>query len=311
MLNAALRRGAARLRPAGRALSTKPAKKAPPHPYESFLSGGSSNYVEEMYAAWRQDPEAVHRSWQVYFREAEAGAPNPFVPPPALQSGATLPAAGASTLAPVPQAPFSDVSETMKVVQLVRAFQHRGHNIANLDPLGVYDADLDGSIPTELDLANYGWTDADMEREYDIGAFMANGFMSSGRPKLKLGKLIERLQQTYAGSIGVEYMHLADREQLNWIRERIETPEPHAFPKEEKLRMLDRLTCGAGGRGRPRHPRRPPACTRRRAPSSPPTSPTTHSHRAGGATTSSRFWPTSFRRSSALAWRAASLSSRA
>mmetsp|Transcript_35782 Transcript_35782/g.89075 ORF Transcript_35782/g.89075 Transcript_35782/m.89075 type:complete len:1000 (-) Transcript_35782:277-3276(-) len=230
----------------GRALSTKPAKKAPPHVLESFLSGGSTSYVDEMYLSWRANPESVHRSWQVYFKEAEAGGPNPFVLPPALSPGSQL--VGRTTTSEstmmVPTADLSQHSENMKVVQLIRAFQQRGHNIANLDPLGVYDADLDGSIPPELDLPNYGWTKADMEKEFDIGAFMASGFMSSDRPKLKLGKLIERLQQTYAGSIGVEYMHLADREQLNWIREKVETIEPQQFTGEEKLRILDRLTWG-------------------------------------------------------------------
>lgn len=253
------------LGPLGRALSTKPAKKAPPHAYESFLSGGSSNYVEEMYSAWRANPEAVHRSWQVYFREAEAGGPNPFVPPPTMHGLGAPPApVQTSMLTAIAQEPLTGHSETMKVVQLVRAFQHRGHNIANLDPLGVYDADLDGSIPPELDLANYGWTDADMEKEFDIGAFMATGFMSSDRPKLKLGKLIERLQQTYAGSIGVEYMHLADREQLNWIRDHLETPEPHQFPKDEKLRILDRLV------SRPAQPRHAPSPAPSPQPSSKP-----------------------------------------
>jgi 2-oxoglutarate dehydrogenase E1 component len=232
----------------GRALSTKPAKKPPPHPYESFLSANSSSYVDEMYAAWRAEPASVHASWQVYFREVEQGARNPFVPPPTLSAGQSLAAAANApldyALAPVGAPSSSEHSETMKVVQLVRAFQHRGHNIANLDPLGVYDADLDGSTPPELDLATYGWTDADLDKEFDIGAFMATGFMDTGRPKVPLRKLIERLQQTYAGSIGADYMHIADREQLNWVRTRLETPEPYSFPIDEKLRMLDRLTWG-------------------------------------------------------------------
>jgi len=130
------------------------------------------------------------------------------------------------------------------VVQLVRAYQHRGHNIADLDPLGLYDADLDGSIPPELDLANYGFTEADMDTEFNIGAFMATGFMASDRPNMKLRDLIKRLDQTYAGTVGVEYMHIPDREQCNWIRSHVETPEPHQFSREDKLRILDRLTWG-------------------------------------------------------------------
>ena len=35
---------------------------------ESFLSGSSSVYVEEMYEAWSYDPKSVHASWDAYFR---------------------------------------------------------------------------------------------------------------------------------------------------------------------------------------------------------------------------------------------------
>ena len=57
----------------------------------------------------------------------------------------------------------------------------------------------------------------------------------------KHGEIIDRLQQVYTDKIGVEYMHIWDHEQVNWIREQIETPSAQAFSKEEKMRMLDRL----------------------------------------------------------------------
>ena len=45
----------------------------------------------------------------------------------------------------------SSVSSTIVLPQaLIRAYQIRGHNIANLDPLGINDADLDDSMPPEL-----------------------------------------------------------------------------------------------------------------------------------------------------------------
>lgn len=44
------------------------------------------------------------------------------------------------------------------------------------------------------------------------------------------------------GSIGVEYIHIPDRAQCDWIRERIETPEPFKYSVEEKRVILDRLT---------------------------------------------------------------------
>ena len=65
------------------------------HPFESFLSGNAGNYVEEMYAAWKDDPASVHASWRAFFARVDAGAPPgaTFIPPPTLNAGASLQAA--------------------------------------------------------------------------------------------------------------------------------------------------------------------------------------------------------------------------
>ena len=55
------------------ALQSRALSAAPPPPpalpaQESYLSGTSGQYVEEMYEAWAQDPGSVHASWDAYFR---------------------------------------------------------------------------------------------------------------------------------------------------------------------------------------------------------------------------------------------------
>ena len=57
-----------------RTVSARPLSSAPPPPppeaahQESYLSGSSGSYVEEMYEAWAYDPKSVHASWDAYFR---------------------------------------------------------------------------------------------------------------------------------------------------------------------------------------------------------------------------------------------------
>ena len=70
---------------------------------------------------------------------------------------------------------------------------------------------------------------------------LQSGFLSGEAGPMKLRDIITRLEQIYTTSIGVEYMHIWDHEQVNWIREQIETSEQIEFTHEEKLRMLDRL----------------------------------------------------------------------
>jgi 2-oxoglutarate dehydrogenase E1 component len=41
--------------------------------------------------------------------------------------------------------------------------------------------------------------------------------------------------------VGIEYTHIPDREQCDWIRSRVEIPTKFAYSKEQKWVILDRL----------------------------------------------------------------------
>uniref|UniRef100_A0A8B9PCM6 2-oxoglutarate dehydrogenase complex component E1 n=1 Tax=Apteryx owenii TaxID=8824 RepID=A0A8B9PCM6_APTOW len=91
---------------------------------EPFLSGTSSNYVEEMYYAWLENPKSVHKSWDIFFRNANAGA----APGTAYQSPPPL----STSLSALSQAQFlvqaqpnvdKLVEDHLAVQSLIRAYQ--------------------------------------------------------------------------------------------------------------------------------------------------------------------------------------------
>lgn len=226
-----------------RHLSTTP-PSGPPHPFDSFLNGNSAPYIEDMYHAWKANPESVHASWQSVFKRMDGGAlpGQAFAPPPTINAGESLSTSAVPAGGSALSTGGEDTSFMLKVMQLIHAYQLRGHNVSDLDPLGLYDADLDGSTPPDLELENYGFTEADMDKPLFLGGLMQSGFLSIEADKpMTLREVVDRLRDTYSNKIGVEYMHIWDHEQVNWIREQIETPEKFQFTKQEKLRMLDRL----------------------------------------------------------------------
>jgi len=225
----------------GRA-KTKPDIDGLQDPNDAFLSGNTANYIDEMYMAWKDDPSSVHLSWQVYFKNME-GNGNPahaFQPPPTI---VPHPAGGIPAL--VPGANLggnTDVTKHLKVQLLVRAFQVRGHHQAKIDPLGIRaDANLRQVFPRELDLEHYGFTQMDLDEEYTLGPGILPRFARDGRDKMTLREIINACEKIYCGSYGVEYVHIPDREQCDWIRERIEIPQPYKYSQDEKRRILDRL----------------------------------------------------------------------
>jgi multifunctional 2-oxoglutarate metabolism enzyme len=119
------------------------------------------------------------------------------------------------------------------VHQIINMYRVRGHLIANLDPLGRREP----HTHPELDIAHHGLSIWDLDREFPIGNLGAGGFEGSTMP---LRDILGHLRDAYARTVGVEYMHIQEHEQKDWIQARVERPlvEPAA---EEKRRILDRL----------------------------------------------------------------------
>ena len=105
--------------------------------------------------------QAKPRDGKMRFALGGLPAGKTFQPPPTIRTGETLgsavvPEGGALT--------NEQTADYMKVMQLVLAYQSRGHCIAELDPLNMYAADLNHEMPPDLELANYGFTEADLDR---------------------------------------------------------------------------------------------------------------------------------------------------
>jgi 2-oxoglutarate dehydrogenase E1 component len=214
---------------------------------DSFLQGNTANYVDEMYMQWKGDPTSVHISWQVYFRNMESGdmpVSQAFQPPPNLVSSA--PQTNYKAGMGMGTSEGSDVMSHLKVQLLVRAYQARGHHKAKIDPLGIRsEAEQFGySKPRELELSHYNFTEKDLEQEIELGPGILPRFKTEQRQKMTLKEIIETCERLYCGSYGVEYIHIPDREQCDWLRERLEIPQPYKYSVDEKRRILDRLIWG-------------------------------------------------------------------
>ena len=165
-----------------------------------------------------------------------------FQPPPGLmgaaEEGAQL-GAGVSTQ----QRTHEDNHAKQNVQLLVRAYQAQGHHKAKTDPLGIRgEAKAFGyKRPKELELEYYGFSQSDMEQEFSLGPGVLPRYITNTRKSMKLKDIIAACEKIYCGAYGIEYLHIADREQCDWIRNRIEIPTPYKYSVDDKRRILDRL----------------------------------------------------------------------
>ena len=109
----------------------------------------------------------MHTSWDVYFRQVERGSVpgEAFIPPPTIQKGVTpVQSVGGTGFSSSPSSSSSERNDALGLSYLIRAYQVRGHEAANMDPLELQERQ---ELP-ELDIKTYGFTEQDLDRVIDI-----------------------------------------------------------------------------------------------------------------------------------------------
>jgi len=213
----------------------------------SFLSGANSEYIAHLYSNYLKNPSSVDRSWKDFFitlndkeitilRELHGASWTPNENRHDQNGFANVAPAANNNAVSAPAGASSDAQaaalDSVRALQLIRAYRGRGHLLCNLDPLGLKPIDH----YAELDPAYYGFTSAD----YDRPIFL-NGII--GLQYATLTEILDVLKKTYCGTVGVEYLHMSDPEEKQWIQERMERPHTESeFSAEGKRAILQRLT---------------------------------------------------------------------
>ncbi|HEY4453937.1 MAG TPA: multifunctional oxoglutarate decarboxylase/oxoglutarate dehydrogenase thiamine pyrophosphate-binding subunit/dihydrolipoyllysine-residue succinyltransferase subunit [Pseudonocardiaceae bacterium] len=106
--------------------------------------------------------------------------------------------------------PEGAVDKTARVIELIDAFRTRGHLMADIDPLNYRQRRHD-----DLDVLHHGLTLWDLDREFAVGGF-------AGNDKMKLRDVLGVLRDSYCRTVGVEYMHILEPGERQWLQERVE-----------------------------------------------------------------------------------------
>ncbi|TIC88790.1 multifunctional oxoglutarate decarboxylase/oxoglutarate dehydrogenase thiamine pyrophosphate-binding subunit/dihydrolipoyllysine-residue succinyltransferase subunit [Nocardioides sp. GY 10113] len=123
-----------------------------------------------------------------------------------------------------------EIDKQARILELIHAYRVRGHLMADTDPLEYKQR----SHP-DLRIESHGLTLWDLEREFPTGSFGG-----AHRRFMKLRHILGILRDSYCRTTGIEYMHIMDPEQRQWIQERVEQPHTK-LPREEQLRILLKL----------------------------------------------------------------------
>jgi len=203
------------------------------HDFTDIAGGVSPAFVDTLFARFKAAPDSVEPGWRSFFEGLEGALTGPSWANPAWPVGTTddLTAAldptqmepvakpgkpAAAKPAPAPAPSQDDIAraagDAIRAQMLVRTYRVRGHLASNLDPLGLTTT---RELPADLKTDYHGFSDADIDRPVYLGGTL-------GLQWATVRELVDILRANYCGSVGLEYMHIADVEERRFLQERME-----------------------------------------------------------------------------------------
>ena len=224
---------------------------AGPKPVRTSINSWNAEYIEQEYQRYLLDADSVGPDLKLFFQGFELALADqlqlPGVTPSTPTNGVRVdsppPAPPPSTrraehssvpvrITPGAGQPAGQASHFQAVVDdFIDSYRSYGHLVAKLDPFG-----RERERPLPLTLGYHELSGADLERPVDATALGIEHAVS-------LREVIERLEQTYCGSIGAEFMHIQSTEQRAWLLEHFESKGGRIpLSRGEKAQILELLT---------------------------------------------------------------------
>lgn len=194
--------------------------------------GPNSGFIDELYELYKTDPRLVGKAWAEFFEGGDGGFLNGTSQGSTTNGPLTSGVSNLGVVSGIPSEQHEQALETQsKVARLIGAYRTYGHYAAAINPL-----QNDVLVPpnqAELHIDGYGFT----AQEYDQG-FICDSL--KGERLMSLREIVAALKDIYCGSVGFEWVHVADPEQREWLRARIEAKRksPQAADQIRRFHQL-------------------------------------------------------------------------
>jgi len=203
-----------------------------------FLSKSNSAFIEQMYLQYINKDSNLPESWKNYFDEI---GDEVDIIVKEINGPSWSPKKNKISLKDVQEKSEENVemseleiiksnANSIKAVAMIRSYRQRGHLIAKLDPLSMMKSEyLD-----ELHPESYGFK----KEDYNKKIFL-DGVTNKQYSNIK--NILEFLRNKYCGSLGYEYMHIANPTERKWFRDRVEKADDFRFTQNGKEAILNKL----------------------------------------------------------------------
>lgn len=185
-----------------------------------FITNSHPAYIEGLYHDFVKDPASIDPDLRFFFEGFDFAVSH--------QTSGTQSATVTSGTAIA----GDQLLQEFSVYQLIQAYRQKGHLIARTNPIRER---IDRKA--NLELINFGFTDADLDKEFEAGRFIGLG-------KASLRKIVSHLQKCYTHHVGVEFSSVNSRRKIEWITQAFEQGFHQPLSIEKRRRILQKLNEG-------------------------------------------------------------------
>jgi 2-oxoglutarate dehydrogenase E1 component len=173
----------------------------------SYIANADVSAIDALYKQYMQDAASVDASWGKFFEGFEFARKN-------FEDGGEIP---------------ENVQKEFRVINLINGYRQRGHLFTKTNPV----RERRKYEPT-LAIENFGLDAADLNTVFHAGE-------EAGIGAATLKEIIDHLQLTYCGSIGIEYQYIRHPERVQWLRNKIELKNRPKLDVNSKKHIMHKL----------------------------------------------------------------------
>ncbi|HEY6899024.1 MAG TPA: 2-oxoglutarate dehydrogenase E1 component [Puia sp.] len=193
----------------------------------SFITNSHPAYIEGLYQDFVKNPDAVDPEFRKFFEGFDFAVTQGKSA--VLNGNGAANGTASKTLTTTDGV---DWKKELGAYRLILGYRNKGHLLAKTNPIRPRK-----DRGANLDLAFYGFTEADLDKNFFAGNLIGLGTTS-------LRKVLEHLQKTYADHVGIEFKYISDQKKVDWLTNEMENKFQQPLPLEKRRRILEKLNQG-------------------------------------------------------------------
>lgn len=183
----------------------------------SFITNSSPAFIENLYNDFVKNPESVDADFRKFFEGFD------FAVTQGVKSNGVAVNGSLTTTDGV------DWKKELGAYRLILGYRNKGHLLADTNPIRPRR-----DRGANLDLAFFGFTEEDMDKQFFAGNLIGLGTTS-------LRNILVHLKKCYTGHVGIEFKYISDQKKVDWLTNEMERQFVNPVPLEKKKRILEKI----------------------------------------------------------------------